>query len=335
MLVFKTWRRVIKQFFEINYWYCSRRLLDLSFDEEKNKYVRTKDRAFHISKCTWEGTYDILNMMQLKIEHIFYNLKRYGVEANWYIFGSHLENCSKKDQKIFLQALIDSAVNYVENPKKCYKYLEKDTKLRTISIPFWIASGHINEDTQAKLKGFIVNYYDKKWKNIIDTKLSFYFEIHGNINKEVKTTEYDFSERTLTQLEDILRDLDKKIKEKVDYSFGFKDEDIILKNLVAAHSADSVYLTPAIYCQLSAKTKAKCMGNRVKLRKLLELRRLIRKVANISSFDDKYFDLWRNAPEDKKSSECDKGFELYRKDVKSIYDKINNFFIENHEMLWD
>lgn len=334
MSVFRTCKRIISQFFEINYWYCFRKLIEL-YPDGDNKYSRPKNRAFHVSKCTWEGCYDILNMMLLKIEHMYYNLKKYGVEADWYMFESFVKECPKKEQKILLQSLIDSFVYYVDDPKKSPKYLEKNKRLRTIDIPFWIAKGHTEDGVEAKLKSFIVNYYDKKWKNIIDTKISFVLTMtqDGAGDKTVRTTEYDFREHALEQLEKILRDLDKKIYEKVSYDFGFESEANILNCLTNANETNTVKITPAVYCQLSNKTKEKCQGNRKKLHDLLILRNYIKRLVRLSDMDDKYTDHWDDS--DDKSKNIKDSYELYRKDVKALYSKIFDFMYNNHDKLWD
>lgn len=346
MSIFKDCKRAIKQFFEINYWYCFRRLPYLYFDERKKKYVKSKDRAFHVSRDTWEGTRDILDEALLKIDHMYYNLKKYGVESNWYILGAYLDECNKKERDILLQQALDDTADY--GKAKCTdhrKTSKEDRKLKRVEVPMWCGV-RCTDDTGSNkwmLQAFIQDYYDKKYSKIIDTKVRFVVKNY-DFNKdksqqiEIKTTEYDFKDRTLSRFLEILKDLNPKIIEKTGMDFGLDKKDSAYKMLMKAFDTDTINITPKIYCQLSDKIKKKCQGNRKKLHDLLLLRKDIRKLSIIWDTDDKYSSTWFGKNFEDKEAERKAildGHALYDKDVKDLYMKIANFMAENHDYWWD
>ena len=74
--IFKEIKRIISQFIETEYWYRFRKFPGFWYDDEENIYSPLKETipARNWLTCTWDGENDILNIMQLKIEHMFWNL---------------------------------------------------------------------------------------------------------------------------------------------------------------------------------------------------------------------------------------------------------------------
>lgn len=149
MKIFKPFRelkRIISQFIETEYWYRFRKIPYSYFDDYGSdatyKYIWKHNRARDFLTCTWDGEGDIMQMMLLKIEHQFHNLKHHGVQADFY-FDSHniVEHGTREDKLWAFNKIIEE--NKFENvePKsrrynlhhiddnKIYFFLEGDKKL--------------------------------------------------------------------------------------------------------------------------------------------------------------------------------------------------------------
>ena len=92
--IFRKIKRIISQFIETEFWYRFRRLPSYWYDDEQNNYSPLKEKipARVWLTRTWDGENDILNMMRLKVEHMFWNLKRYGNQAYFYLDSCNLES---------------------------------------------------------------------------------------------------------------------------------------------------------------------------------------------------------------------------------------------------
>ena len=91
--IFKEIKRIISQFIETEYWYRFRRLPSYWYDDEENIYSPLKEKipARDWLTRTWGGENDILDIMRLKIEHMFWNLKKHGAQAYFYLDSGNLE----------------------------------------------------------------------------------------------------------------------------------------------------------------------------------------------------------------------------------------------------
>ena len=123
MEIFKPFRelkRIISQFIETEYWYRFRKIPCRYFDDYGSdatyKYIWKNNRAGDVLNCTWDGEGDIMQMMLLKIEHQYHNLKHYAAQADFY-FDSHniVEHGTKEDKIWAFNKIIES--NKFENVK--------------------------------------------------------------------------------------------------------------------------------------------------------------------------------------------------------------------------
>lgn len=165
MKIFKPFRelkRIISQFIETEYWYRFRKIPYSYFDDygsnATSKYIWKHNRARDILTCTWDGEGDILQMMLLKIEHQYHNLKHYGVQADFY-FDSHnivehgtredklwafnkiieenkFENVKPKDRKYNFHHIGDNKISFVLDGKK-ELVLELDPNAVEPNSYFW------------------------------------------------------------------------------------------------------------------------------------------------------------------------------------------------------
>lgn len=111
--MFKDLKRKLNDIYQVLKFYTFKKVYNLIYDEDKDKYVKSECKAYREMGCTWEGDYDILNAMRLKVEHMIYNLKNYGMQADLYL-----------DDYSYLRSIVDSS-----NKKN-----KKDCKLREFSL---------------------------------------------------------------------------------------------------------------------------------------------------------------------------------------------------------
>ena len=117
---FKELKRIISQFIETEYCYRFRKIPYRYFDDYGSdatyKYIWKNNRAGDVLNCTWDGEGDIMQMMLLKIEHQYHNLKYYAAQADFY-FDSHniVEHGTKEDKIWAFNKIIES--NKFENVK--------------------------------------------------------------------------------------------------------------------------------------------------------------------------------------------------------------------------
>jgi len=165
MKIFKPFRelkRIISQFIETEYWYRFRKIPYSYFDDYGSdatfKYIWKHNRARDILTCTWDGEGDIIQMMLLKIEHQFHNLKHYGVQADFYfdsynivehgtredklwafnkiIEENKFENVKPKDRRYNFHHIEDNKISFVLDGKK-ELVLELDPNAVEPNSYFW------------------------------------------------------------------------------------------------------------------------------------------------------------------------------------------------------
>lgn len=237
MKIFKPFRelkRIISQFIETEYWYRFRKIPYSYFDDygsnATSKYIWKHNRARDILTCTWDGEGDIMQMMLLKIEHQFYNLKHYGAQADFY-FDSHnivehgtredklwafnkiieenkFENVKPKDRRYNFHHIEDNKISFVLDGKK-ELVLELDPNAVEPNSYFW----YMIEKGKEEIKS-ISNFNEiEDW--VIDTVICNEHTVHIKV-EEYKNLSDGLkpyargNRRTLTQLLH-LRHLIKKL----------------------------------------------------------------------------------------------------------------------------
>ena len=117
---FEKLKRVISNFIETEYWYRFRKVPYCYFDDYGSnatyKYIWKHNRAIDTLNCTWDGEGDIMQMMLLKIEHQYHNLKHYAAQADFYLDSHNIVEHGTKEDKIWaFNKIIES--NKFENVK--------------------------------------------------------------------------------------------------------------------------------------------------------------------------------------------------------------------------
>ena len=309
MNIFSEAKRIIAQFFETEYWYRFRKF--------KNGYYLAR---------TWEGEDDILTIMLMKIEHMFWNLKRHSMCAEFYINSCDIvrnfERISDTDKywalKLIFQKHFDS----------------KFDKL-------FLMNSESNESDSGLCHYYLVCENKKTFKIIHKTDL----QIPPNeIPKNKKVYEFDFEklkngekgkEAAQYKTKCVYEDL--RIEKELDFSSGkdifaflidlqsmIEDKNIPINNLIEniIRSEQSLNVSIQDYATLSPIVKNLVCGSRRTLTQLLHLRHLIRNIQNIDFSDD-----------DNMTSE--QILLLYKADRKKAYREIADFMAEYGDYWWD
>lgn len=85
MNIFRKIKIEVEHAIERAYWYGWRRPAFFRYDEDEKKYYQDKRRARDVLTRTWEGDLDMLDALDLKVCHLFHNLKKYGHEVWYYV----------------------------------------------------------------------------------------------------------------------------------------------------------------------------------------------------------------------------------------------------------
>lgn len=314
MGIFRELERVISQAFERHYWYNSRKIHPMWYDKDENKWQESRSiRAKKITTCTWNGEEDVLEIMLLKIDHMFHNLRKNSIEKQYYIFGQDIIKYGTYEDKMLI---VRGAVNETFKDKK----------------KVWLMLGH-NVKEVSKTAQFYLQYddvkntiilscdYDKKSDIIREWKVSDRCDLGITVTYFIsalyKRVLQEYIEQNDIELNDGVRDIDTDILAHLDtsgfyYSFPMKD-----------------------VCRLSSTLKKHAMGAFIKCKDLLHLRRLVKNVMRIDDLDDRYStwkDLYDGEEKSRKIEECNT---LFMNDRKEAYRKIADFMAEKGLNWWD
>ena len=316
-------KRVISQFFETEYWYRFRKISYSWFDnfgnDATNKYLWNYSRAGKHLACTWEGEKDILDMMRLKIEHMFWNLKKYGNTAYCYLDSYAVLKSGSKSDKIFVvQKIIE---------KYDFEYYKTKSQWCRYHEDWWTdLTGKVNSSKKTR-KCKYHNYTTRiPVESINDETVYFvhenYFDGQGWVNSwSLQSKELKIELPLSCKLTEIQKILDEK---------GLKIN--FIEGLIN-HSL-SIDLNPAEDLnRLSSKLRKEVRGGRQALVDLLALRHSVKRLARLESTDDKYTMIWVNSPD--KEEKIREAGKLFLSDRKELYYKIVNLMIERGLDWWD
>lgn len=364
---FKEIKRIISQFFEREYWYNHRKISHFWFDEDDNKWRDSSypKNARTIMNCTWEGEWDLWCSMLLKLDHMFWNLKKYGVEANYYFYSGNIDKyANDSDKKILAKKVINSALFNFE------KY-SKDKNKDKVNI-FWLFNIDVDSQYSDNGKaGFYLKYSENSKKlyltsktnekipaNQIKKKNKLYTidsYIDKNGKKQWAHTEADqyrqkFGEvletwnlSNIEEREDfILNNIDilitKRCRDYAKEAFDVDIEDNVDLMQVVLNRLDQC--CPSFEIEeipfLSKELRNYATGNFVKCRDILHLRRLIKKLLETSEDDMKYDYLFINeSDEDKRNAGFKEAIERYNADREAAYKRVMDFMREKSQNWWD
>lgn len=342
-------KRNINQFFETEYWYRFRKPISLWYDEDTKKFEKSlyPENAGEILADTWNGESDLWNILLLKIDHMFYNLRKYGNEANYYFDESDVKKYSNKNDKIFLA-------------KKTVKELLFKTR-DTFWLFNWGCDESISEDGN-------IHFYIKASEDLKDLVLiaTTSKEIpQDKIPKEKKLYTLDFTKdengkisfanklakqykdsnviplrawKVEGSLEDFLIDLnifDDLAIENIKETFGIDLQE-------SRKGIDFIIESFSMYCPdvkteeihlLSEKLREHARGNFIKCRRILELRHLIKNLSKLEEIKLESPDF--NLSAEERQAYYENWRKRYVSERKKAYRAIADFLAEYGDNLWD
>lgn len=356
----------IKHWFELQKFYVFKKSKFFSYDSDTDKYQVCKHSALADMSCTWEGDYDILNAMRLKIEHMYYNLKHFGHTLDMYIQDTdYIQSCFvsdnfEKDRKFICKKMTEILHNFD------HKYSEYPTSHKTVYVSL--------EDDYLKFEKCI-HFTDKKDKehtikceqiqltldfkkhedrNILSiTRVPYgegyiYYYSFDNVSfeedKNQPYTHYIFEgEELIPRTSYRYKEIDtknlwqKKTRKPMNiteiYESIVEYTNLYFINIVEKFIDFEVNLSEMK--EMSDDLKSRIVGNRKTLKDLLELRRYVKRLSCLSDTDDKYYNMWKNAPEGLRSEKIRESYEVFKNDRREIYQKICDIMSERGLNWWD
>lgn len=304
---------MFKKYFEIKYWYRWRILNKIWYNEENNKYYTLKEKQFpsykakNVLKSTQNGEYDLWQIMLLKLEHMFWNLHKHGIETKYYFYDSDIEKYATEKDKIFLA-----------------KKVLKSTLFN--NHEFWIKD--------ISIKNNILGIY----LNFENNKINLYLKNSKGIKEILDTWNLSFNEeRALNQLLDQINILlNRKIKYYLKENYDIEWQNISILDLAISKQnqyCNSIEIEEMP--EISKELKKYAVGNFVKCKQILQLRRLIKKFLNFdidNKYDFSYMDLNDNIKRDEIML---KENTTFKEEREKLYREIMNYMIEYSINWWN
>lgn len=303
--LFREIKRVVSQYFETEYWYRCRKFND--------------GRAVSTLNDTWNGHNTLLNWQIMKVEHMIYNLRKYGNEVESYI-----------DSPDFLKYGddLDIAFGYLYSIEK----LKESKSLRWCGKDHWIQYNEIN------------NCWDVKNRVLVETipadkipKSERLYTLEGD---DVETAKFVPCDREVYKWETKvsfgnIKDLEDWMN-KNDCDGNFKHQVIMYEQ--------TIHIAPKDYHMITPQLRDHIRGNRRKLRDLWLYRKLLKKLNDMDfSFSEPYnsktneiLAKYRNTDnEEAKRKELEDLYDEYKEDRRAIMRQIEQLWIERSEFWWD
>lgn len=303
----------IKKYFEIKYWYRWRILNKVWYNEVDNKYYTLKEKYFpkykakNVLESTQNGEYDLWQIILLKLDHMFWDLHKQGIETKYYFYNSDIEKYATEKDKIFLakKVLESTLFNNQE---------------------FWIKN--------ISIKNNIINIY----LSLENNKISLNFELNKNNKIILDNWTLSFNkERALDQLLDQVNILlNKRIKDYLKENYNIEWQNISILDLAISNQnqyCNSIEIEEMP--KISKELKKHAAGNFVKCKQILQLRKLVKKFLNFdidNKFDFSYIDLNNNIKRDEIMLKENVAFKEER---EKLYREIMNYMIEYSINWWN
>lgn len=355
--IFREAKRLISQHFERRYWYEWRKVPHYWYNDETKKYEDSSypKNAKTIINSTWEGEYDLWTAMLLKLDHMFFNLRKYGAEKDYYFFSNDIETYGsdkdkefilksslrkhfKKENTLFLFNIHTSDASLSENGlihfnikldnDKLILYAEYNKEIPQNKIP-------------KKKKLYTLLGFEKDDKGKSNIKWEFAKQYKTYTTDEVYTWNRlanediaDFIlDRVAINFDKVVVGYLKTLGSKIKWN---KDEYFDVQKILIELLDTSLELYVDDKSKLSKELKKHAIGNFVKCRDILHLRHLIKNLLKISDTDDKYYSMWRNVEDDEeRAKKLKEAEQLYLNDREEAYKKVMSFMCDKSPRWWD
>lgn len=351
--ILKDIKRSISQFLDREYWYNTRKITHLWFDDEDNKWKNSTypKNARTIINSTWEGESDIWYTVLLKLDHMFWNLKKYGIEKYWYLYSSDINDFGTKEDKAYLtNKVIDEA-------------FKKERDFKNIYLTSGSVSNDLSDNNQIEI--YLKYNYDLKTMNLTAKTNKLIPQDKIPKNKKLYTLKTHKDKNGRITFENVLADRYSQKQEYIidsEYSVDPKEcvrvldlrfdrtmkdfmrlldiDEINLKNLndMILDQIDIVEIDYTVEdrMKLSKELKTHATGNFVKCRDILHLRHLIKNLLKISENDSKYDYMWTNIEDYNQRVLAMKEARVhYNADRKAAYHAVADFMCEKSLSWWD
>lgn len=294
--IFKKIKRHIDQWIETEYWYRFRKISFFWFDKETGKYEEHKERARELTTSTWGGDKDILGMTLLKIDHMFYNLKHFSMQADFY-FDSHniLEHGTQDDRLLMFNAIMKE---YEWDPSKK------------------------NKDWQNIRYNFIID------NKIHENRFIYGYDIEDNPLYYVRRWNADGTVEHLIGHKDHLTPItgEPDIRDRVC--------NIVIEGVIKYVYSVNIPVTE--YHKVSPWLKSYVRGNRRTLTDLLHLRHLVKKLYALDDTNDEYFNMWAKIKDsDKQYENLKRAEKQYKQDRQDLYWDVGDYIADRGDYWWD
>lgn len=311
-------KRAICQLFEREYWYSLRRLPSYWLDEDGKWKEGRKRRALDVTNSTWNGDYDMLEAMLLKVDHMFWSLHKHSMEKEYYFLASDILKHGTKSDKDFIakKILKNMAENSgarvwlysIECPKdisedgKLSFYLQYDKDNRAYDLVL-ITQMRMNEEEERAYNKKHRSYKLENGKIVKEespaqykTKLLSYLDVWQH-EPDVKPEDFAF-ETVLDEIDKPVSEyLSKNDIEKPDGLDEVSYKELLLKR-IDTNIASSVDLEISDMPKLSEKLREQAMGSFVKCKNILHIRHLLKKAIKHCDDSDAYGKDWVNIEDD-------------------------------------
>lgn len=342
-------KRNINQFFETEYWYRFRKPINLWYNEDTKKFEKSlyPENAGEILADTWNGESNLWNILLLKIDHMFYNLRKYGNEANYYFDESDVKKYGNKNDKIFLakktvkENLFKTRDTFWLFNLNCNESISEDG-----NIHFYIKASEDLKDLVLIATTSKEIPQDKIPKNKKLYTLDFTKDENGKMSFANKLAKQYKDSNVIPlrtwkvegSLEDFLIDLnifDDLAIENIKETFGIdlqenrKGIDFIIDSLCMycpSIEIEEIHL-------LSEKLREYARGNFVKCRRILELRRLVKNLSKLEELRLESPD--SNLSKEERNIYYKNWRKRYISERKKAYRAIADFLAEYGDDLWD
>lgn len=358
----------IEQFFERRYWYFWRPVWNAYYNEDTKKFQNSDypKNARTVANSTWEGEQDLWGMFLLKLDHMIYNLRKYGNEKSYYFYSADVEKyANEQDKHRFAYKIAHTIYNsniWIMNARtedrefsassNVHFYLTYDEKNDPYKIYLVAKTDELIPQEKIPKSKKLYTLDEKRDENGnfigFDNKLADQFKSRETyivhewpVNKDEKLAggKTDFVVVNI-----VADDVFKQIKEFCDAHSLIVHEDMLpyihgektfIDLLMGLIDTVSIDIDISEIHLLSDELRKHAVGNFVKVRDMLHLRHLVKKLVNMSDTDDKYFNMWQNAYGEERQKKVAEAYDLYNKDRKALIDEIASIMYEKAPRFWD
>lgn len=290
----------IAQHFETRYWYHSRKIAALYFNEDSQKFENSfpKERAKDILGSYWNGEADLWRTFLLKLENMFWALHKNGVELDYYFYVDDIEKFASDDDKILISKKVINQT--VAKGEKLWLFNGRASKNLSESgtVHFYLARKNDSDliltcSSDKEIPQNLIPKGKKLYeiKTFKDENGKLQFEEKESPQYELKSemTVIDFGEVEKENLaEKILFDVSAQFDEKinaylkshseikVDESNLLPLKKLVLKNLHECNGFEIAEIP-----NFSKKLKEHATGNFIKCKELMHLRHFIKKLLSV------------------------------------------------------